>query len=65
MISVRPHVGEALGALSRATASLASCGALQPTLDELIHAVDLGTGAEVAAFWLPAFDGSFVARAVA
>ena len=65
MISARPDLGEALAALGRATTSLANGGALQPTLDEVIEAVAHGTGAEVAAVWLPEPDGSFVARAVA
>ena len=65
MISARPDLGEALAALARATTSLANGGALQPTLDEVTEAVAHGTGAEVAAVWLPEPDGSFVARAVA
>jgi GAF domain-containing protein len=65
VISARPDLGEALAALGRATTSLAHGGALQPTLDEVTEAIAHGTGAEVAAVWLPESDGSFVARAVA
>ncbi len=44
--------------------SLASGGALEPLLGELVEAAAHGTGAEIAAVWLPDRAGTLVARAV-
>ena len=64
MIETRTDVSEALAAFSRATRSLASGGALEPLLGELVEAAAHGTGAEIAAVWLPDRAGTLVARAV-
>ena len=64
MIGTRTDVSEALAAFSRAGRALASGAALDPILGELVEAAAHGTGAEVAAVWLPDRTGTFVARAV-
>ena len=63
-IDTRTDVSEALAAFSRATRSLAGGGALEPLLSELVEAAAHGTGAEIAAVWLPDRTGTLVARAV-
>ena len=57
-------MSEALAAFSRVTRSLAGGGALEPLLSELVEAAAHGTGAEIAAVWLPDRTGTLVARAV-
>ena len=64
MIQTRTDVSESLAAVSRATRSLARGAALEPLLAELAEAVAPGTGAEIAAIWLPDRSGALVARAV-
>ena len=64
MIETRADVPEALASLSRATRLLAGGAALEPLLGELVEAAGHGTGAEIAAVWLPDRAGALVARAV-
>ena len=64
MIDTRTDVSEALAALSRAARALASGAALDAILGELVEAAVLGTGAEIAAVWLPDRTGMLVARTV-
>ena len=64
MIETRTDVSEALAAFSRATRSLAGGAALEPLLGELVEAAGHGTGAEIAAVWIPDRAGALVARAV-
>jgi serine phosphatase RsbU (regulator of sigma subunit)/putative methionine-R-sulfoxide reductase with GAF domain len=64
VIGTRSDVSEALAAFSRAGRALASGATLDPILGELVEAAAHGTGAEVAAVWLPDRTGTFVARAV-
>jgi serine phosphatase RsbU (regulator of sigma subunit) len=64
VIDTRTDVAEALAALSRATRSLARRAPLEPLLAELAEAGAHGTGADVAAVWLPDRSGGLVARAV-
>jgi serine phosphatase RsbU (regulator of sigma subunit) len=61
-IAGRGEVSEALDALSRASRALADGAALVPALVALSEAAALGTGADVAAVWLPERNGSLVAR---
>jgi serine phosphatase RsbU (regulator of sigma subunit)/putative methionine-R-sulfoxide reductase with GAF domain len=64
VIEARTGVAEALAALSRAARALAWGGALEPILSDLAEAAAHGTGAEIAAVWLPTRNGTLVARAV-
>jgi len=64
VIETRALVTEALAAFSRAGRALANGAALEPILSDLVKAAAHGTGAEIAAIWLPARDGTLVARAV-
>src|SRR5688500_14700484 len=59
----RADLGEALAALSRASRDLYAGTRLDPVLAELAEAAALGSGAEVAAVWLPQ-RGALSARAV-
>ncbi len=60
----RVSVAEALAGLSRASRSLAGGARLEPILGELVEAAALGSGAELAAIWLPERGGPLAARAV-
>ncbi len=64
MIETRADVSEALAAFSRAGRALTRGAALEPILSDLVQAAAQGTGAEIAAIWLPARGGTLVARAV-
>jgi len=64
VIETRTDVSEALAAFSRAGRALANGAALEPILSDLVKAAAHGTGAEIAAVWLPAHGGTLVARAV-
>jgi serine phosphatase RsbU (regulator of sigma subunit)/putative methionine-R-sulfoxide reductase with GAF domain len=64
VIETRTDVSEALAAFSRAGRALANGAALEPILSDLVQAAAHGTGAEIAAVWLPAHGGTLVARAV-
>ncbi len=64
MIETRTDVSEALAAFSRATRALAGGAVLEPLLGELVEAAAHGTGAELAAVWLPDRAGTLMARAV-
>ncbi len=63
-IENRADISEALAALSRAGRSLADGASLDPILAELVDAAAQGTGADLAAVWLPDRDRILVARAV-
>ena len=64
MIETRIDVSEALAAFSRAGSALADGAALEPILGDLAEAAARGTGADIAAVWLPLRGGALVARAV-
>ena len=64
MIETRTDVSEALAAFSRVGRALSTGVALEPVLNALAEAAGHGTGAEIAAVWLPARNGVLVARAV-
>ena len=58
------NVAEALAGLSRASRSLTGSAQLDPILAQVVEAAALGTGADLAAIWLPEPAGSLAARAV-
>ena len=64
MIETRTDLSVALAAFSRAGRLLAGDAELDPILAELVEAAARGTGAELAAVWLPDRAGTLVARAV-
>jgi len=64
VIETRTDLSVALAAFSRAGRLLAGDAVLDPILAELVEAAARGTGAELAAVWLPDRTGTLVARAV-
>jgi serine phosphatase RsbU (regulator of sigma subunit) len=57
-------VPDALAGLSRVSRALANGEELEPILREIVEAAARGAGADVAAIWLPAADGTLVGETV-